>query len=105
MKTALETTGNAAATLSASSVAMKRKLERARWAALGLAILAAVLGAVTVTVVKDDNPWRWPLACATALALGLGPWLTAHFLGQNQAIRWVAVRAAAEALKREVYRR
>ena len=31
--------------------------------------------------------------------------MTAHFLGQNQAIRWVAVRAAAEALKREVYKR
>jgi MFS family permease len=105
MKTALETVGNAAATLSASSVAMKRKLERARWAALGLAILAATLGAVTATVVKESDPWRWPLAFATALALGLGPWLTAHFLGQKQATRWVAVRAAAEALKREVYKR
>ena len=104
MKTALETAGNAAATLSASSVAMKRKLERARWAALGLAIVAAILGAVT-TIVVETAPWRWAFAFATALALGLGPWLTAHFLGQNQATRWVAVRAAAEALKREVYRR
>ena len=104
MKTALETVGNAAATLSASSVAMKRKLERARWAALGLAIIAAVLGAIT-TIFGEAGPWRWALAFATALALGLGPWLTAHFLGQNQAIRWVAVRAAAEALKREVYKR
>ena len=105
MKTALETAGNAAATLSASSVAMKRKMERARWAALGLAILAAVLGAVTATFIKQDNPWRWVFAFATTLSLGLGPWLAAHFLGQNQASRWVAVRAAAEALKREVYRR
>lgn len=104
MKTALETVGSAAATLSASSVAMKRKLERARWAALGLAIVAAILGAVT-TIADETVPWRWVLAFATALALGLGPWLTAHFLGQNQAIRWVAVRAAAEALKREVYKR
>jgi hypothetical protein len=105
MKTALETVGNAAAILSASSVAMKRKLERARWAALGLAILAAILGAVTVTAIRQDGPWRWAFAFATALALGLGPWLTAHFLGQNQATRWIAVRAAAEALKREVYKR
>ena len=105
MKTALETAGNAAATLSASSVAMKRKVERARWAALGLAILAAVLGAVTATFIKEGNPWRWAFVFATTLALGLGPWLAAHFLGQNQATRWVAVRAAAEALKREVYKR
>ncbi|MBA4099182.1 MAG: hypothetical protein C0484_20745 [Rhodospirillum sp.] len=104
MKTALETVGNAAATLSASSAAMKRKLERARWAALGLAIVAAILGALT-TIVVETAPWRWAFAFATALALGLGPWLTAHFLGQNQATRWIAVRAAAEALKREVYRR
>jgi MFS family permease len=105
MKTALETVGNAAATLSASSVAMKRKLERARWTALGLAVVAAILGAVTAAVIEENDPWRWAFAFATALALGLGPWLTAHFLGQNQATRWIAVRAAAEALKREVYRR
>ena len=105
MKTALETVGNAAATLSASSVAMKRTVERARWAALGLAILAAVLGAVTTTFIKESDPWRWVFVFATTLALGLGPWLAAHFLGQNQATRWVAVRAAAEGLKREVYKR
>jgi hypothetical protein len=105
MKTALETVGNAAATLSASSAAMKKTLERARWAALGLAVAAAILGAVTVAFIEKDDPSRWAFAFATALALGLGPWLTAHFLGQNQATRWIAVRAAAEALKREVYRR
>ena len=60
MKTALETVGNAAATLSASSVAMKRKLERARWAALGLAIIAAVLGAIT-TIFGEAGHLRWAL--------------------------------------------
>jgi hypothetical protein len=104
MKTALETAGSAAATLSASSIAMKRTVERARWGALGLAILAAVLGAVTVTV-PEVGPWQRIFAFAAALALGLGTWLAAHFLGQNQTTRWVAVRAAAEALKREVYKR
>ena len=104
MKTAIETVGDAAATLSASSVAMKRKVERARWIVLGLGIAAAILGAVTA-IVPEIGPWQRVFAFAAALALGLGTWLSAHFLGQNQTTRWVAVRAAAEALKREVYKR
>lgn len=102
---ALETVGIASAKLSAASVAMKRRLEHVRWAVLGLAVTAALLGAIMVTVIPPTGPLRWTFAAATALVLGLGPWLSGRFLGQKQATRWVEVRAAAEALKREVYKR
>jgi hypothetical protein len=81
---------------------LKRRIDRARSVALGLAIAAATLAAGAVQL-ADLASWVGPtLAAAAAISAGLGP-IGQRRAGTDQIRSWIRARSASEGLKTEVY--
>ncbi|GLF97919.1 DUF4231 domain-containing protein [Streptomyces yaizuensis] len=81
---------------------LKVSVERARSGALGLVLVAAVLG-TAASQTMDVTSWLGPLlAFAAACAAGAAPF-AAQRGGPARLSDWIRARAVSEALKAEVY--
>ena len=97
----LEAVADSQGKLSATADSLKKTYERMRSAAFALSILGALLAALAS---QNDGDVRRSLALASTVMFAIMTFITARFLSAGRAQRWVRVRAASEALKREAYK-
>ncbi|UVK50942.1 DUF4231 domain-containing protein [Mesorhizobium sp. AR02] len=87
---------------------LKQTIDRTRWIALALSAVAALLAAVASQIQAPQPPaqdhLRLSLAVGSAVLLGVVSFLSARLLGGTQVAAWTRIRAASEALKREIYK-
>src|SRR5665213_2020276 len=88
---------------SKTATRLKRTLDRARWTTFFLSGIAALLAAVASQIPESHDRVRLGLAVASAVLLGVVSFLTVRLLGGAQITRWTRIRAASEALKREIF--
>jgi hypothetical protein len=83
--------------------AAKGRLDRWRERNLALLVIGALAGAAAAQTWLPPDATRW-CAILAALALALAGFIQANALDADRAARWIRARAAAEALKAEVFR-
>ena len=109
---ALDTIADRQAQWSVTANALKREIDRARWAVFGFSVMGALLAtlasqmgggkdAAPVALVADPRTW---LAIFGAACLATATFFTQRLLGQDHVTGWVRARAISEALKREAYK-
>ena len=82
---------------------LKSTLDTTRWTTFVLSGIAALLAAVASQIPESHEQVRLGLAVASAVLLGLVSFLTVRLLGSAKITRWARIRAASEALKREIF--
>jgi hypothetical protein len=92
----------AAEDLSAASVALKSRYDRARNASLALGALAAIAG--TLTPFLKGTDLAKPLGILSAALIAIGGWIGKEFLTPMGETEWAKLRLRAEGLTREVWR-
>jgi SMODS and SLOG-associating 2TM effector domain 1/Protein of unknown function (DUF4231) len=82
---------------------LKSTLDRARWTTFFLSGVAALFAAIASQIPESEEQVRLGLAVGSAVLLGTVSFLTVRLLGMAQTARWTRIRAASEALKREIF--
>jgi hypothetical protein len=98
----LELTAMRQASWSITANKLKARLDRVRWAVFGLSIAGAILA--TIASQLAGGGVRTAIAITSAVALAVSTFLTARLANVSHVGGWVRARAAAEALKREVFK-
>jgi hypothetical protein len=82
---------------------LKSTLDAARWTTFFLSGVAALFAAIASQIPESQEQVRLGLAVGSAVLLGTVSFLMVRLLGSAQTTRWARIRAASEALKREIF--
>lgn len=81
---------------------VKSRVERVRWATLGLGVIGAVLGTTSAQLADQNPDLAQVFALISAICLAAVAWLTKQS-GANELRHWIGLRAVSEQLKAELY--
>jgi hypothetical protein len=99
---ALEFAAKRQAAWSVTANRLKAIVDRARWTTFGLSILGAVLATVASQLQEGSD--RKAVAIAGAIVLSVATFINLRFGSTDRSSAWAKARAAAEGLKREVFK-